>query len=97
MMGYKKVTVNVTDVEETETITCRREQAQVGVELTATYNDLDNERPSDPTHVEVVPGRFGDSYDANYSTPRHLHAGTRKAMRFSHRVEASYTKTDGSK
>ena len=44
MMGYKKVTVNVTDVEETETITLSAQQGQVGVALTATYNDADRRK-----------------------------------------------------
>ena len=44
-MGYKKVTVNVTDVDETETITLSAQQGQINVALTATYNDLDNEKP----------------------------------------------------
>ena len=44
-LGYKKVTVNVTNMEETETVTLSLRQAQVGTAVTATYNDLDNERP----------------------------------------------------
>ena len=61
-LGYKKVTVNVTNLEETETVTLSLRQVQVGTPVTATYNDLDMERP-DGTNldVEVVPGRFGDS------------------------------------
>ena len=46
VLGYKKVTVNVTNVEETETVTLSARQAQVGTELTATYNDADNEKPT---------------------------------------------------
>ena len=46
-LGYKKVTVNVTNVNETETVTLSARQGQVNVELTATYNDLDNERDGD--------------------------------------------------
>ena len=47
MVAYKKVVVTVTNVEETETVTLSARQGQVGVPLTATYNDLDNERPTD--------------------------------------------------
>ena len=90
MMGYKKVTVNVTDVEETETVTLSAQQGQVGVELTATYNDLDRERPS--TAILMWQWHLGGpisdpTTDATY-TP--ANPGT-------HRVEASYTKSDGSK
>ena len=90
LMGYKKVTVNVTDVEETETVTLSAQQGQVGVELTATYNDLDKERPS--TTVLMWQWHLGGpisdpTTNANYSPQN---PGT-------HRVEASYTKTDGSK
>ena len=46
MRGYKKVTVNVTGLEETETVTLSAQQGQVDVGLTATYNDLDNEKPA---------------------------------------------------
>ena len=48
-MAYKKVTVMVTDVDEDETVTLSAERAQVGVVLTATYNDLDNEKPATTT------------------------------------------------
>ena len=52
----------VTNVEETETVTLSAEQGQVGVELTATYNDLDNESAHcRHFHVEVVSGPFADS------------------------------------
>ena len=90
LMGYKKVTVNVTDVEETETVTLSAQQGQVGVELTATYNDLDNERPSATVLMWQwhLGGPISDpTTNANYSPQN---PGT-------HRVEASYTKTDGSK
>ena len=89
-MGYKKVTVNVTDVEETETITLSAQQGQIGVALMATYNDLDNEKP-DTTELTwtwfLGTSPIADS-DAMSYTP---------TQSGSHRVEASYTKTDGSK
>ena len=90
MMGYKKVTVTVTDVEETETITLSAQQGQVGVDLMATYNDLDNERPSgtDLTWKWYLGSSpISEATTATYSP---ANPGT-------HRVEASYTKTDGSK
>ena len=60
-MGYKKVTVNVTDVQETETITLSVQQAQVGAELTATYNDLDSEKPATASLTWTwYLGGFGD-------------------------------------
>ena len=92
MMGYKKVTVNVTDVEETETITLSAQQGQVGVALTATYNDADNEKPTnrDLTWKWFLGGSpiSGGADAATYDAP--ANPGT-------HRVEASYTKSDGSK
>ena len=39
MMGYKKVTVMVTDLEEMGMVTLSSRQPQVGVELTATLVD----------------------------------------------------------
>ena len=91
MMGYKKVTVNVTDVDETETITLSAQQGQVGVALTATYNDADNERPADVA-LTIWKWFLGGSQisgadAATYDAPEN--PGT-------HRVEASYTKSDGS-
>ena len=60
--------------------------------VTATYNDLDSEGPAaDQSHVDVVPGRFGDWCPVlALSTYTPASSG-------SHRAEASYTKTDGSK
>ena len=88
MMGHKKVIVMVTNVDETETITLSAERAQVGVELTATYNDLDNEMPSGATLIwkwylgrDEIPDENANTY-----TP---------ASSGSLRVEASYTRTDG--
>ena len=88
--GYKKVTVNVTNVEETETVTLSLRQAQVGTALTATYNDLDNERPSGTDLTwkwylggSEIPGAGTATYTPDSSG--------------SHRVEASYTRTDGSR
>ena len=40
-MGYKKVTVNVTDVDEPGVVTLSAQQAQINVLLTATLNDDD--------------------------------------------------------
>ena len=49
-MAYKKVTVTVTNVEETETVTLSaRCRARLVWPLTATYNDLDNEKPTAST------------------------------------------------
>ena len=64
-LGHKKVTVNVTNVEETETVTLSLRQAQVwNAVVTATYNDLDNEKLTDGTNLtwkwylggSVIPG-----------------------------------------
>ena len=90
MLGYKKVTVNVTNVNETETVTLSLRQAQVGTPVTATYNDLDSERP-DGTNLtwkwylggSEIPGDSAATFTPTNSG--------------SHRAEASYTKTDGSK
>ena len=88
-MGIKGVTVNVTDVEETETVTLSAQQGQVDVELTATYNDLDSEKPSTAELMwkwylgTPISGATNAAYEPE-------NPGT-------HRVEASYTKTDGSK
>ena len=88
MMGYKKVTVNVTNVQETETITLSAQRAQVGAELTATYNDLDNERPS--TAILMWKWYLGGSEIPNAIT--NTFTPDRGG---SLRVEASYTRTDG--
>ena len=97
MMGYKKVTVNVTDVEEAETVTLSAQQGQVGVALTATYNDADNEKPAATNltwkwflgGTPISGAGDGDTgLTSTYDAP--ANPGT-------HRVEASYTKTDGSK
>ena len=89
MRGYKKVIVNVTNVEETETVTLSAQQGQVGVELTATYNDLDSEGPpaADLMWKWYLGTPISGATAAIYSPEN---PGT-------HRVEASYTKTDGSK
>ena len=95
VLGYKKVTVNVTNVNETETVTLSLRQAQVGTAVTATYNDLDNERPDDTDLMwkwslggsEITEGITVTGSTSSY-TP--ISAG-------SHRAEASYTKTDGGK
>ena len=89
MRGYKKVTVMVTNVDETETITLSAERAQVGVELTATYNDLDNEGPD--AAMLMWKWYLGGSEISGEDT--NMHNPTRSG---SLRVEASYTKTDGS-
>ena len=95
-MSYRKVTVMVTSVEETETVTLSVQQAQVNVSLMATYNDLDNERPDSPalTWKWYLSGSQIPDAGANdvglMSTYTPVSAG-------SLRVEASYTKTDGTK
>ena len=94
-LGYKKVTVNVTNVEETETVTLSLRQAQVGTLLTATYNDLDMEKLSDTDltwkwylgGLEIFGASPAVGLTSTY-TP---------GSSGSHRVEASYIKTDGSK
>ena len=93
-IGYKMVTVMVTNVQETETITLSVQQAQVDVVLTATYNDLDNERPDDADLTwtwylggSQIPGAGGTGATLTSSyTPDKIG---------SLRVEASYTRTDG--
>ena len=95
VLGYKKVTVNVTNVNETETVTLSRRQAQVNTELTATYNDSDNERP-DGTELtwswylggSEIPGASSATGPISMYTP--VGSGSLRA-------EASYTKEDGSK
>ena len=89
-LGSKKVTVNVTNLDETETVTLSLRAAQVGTEVTATYNDLDNERPAgtELTWKWYLGGsEIPEAATAIYSPTA---SGT-------HRVEASYTKTDGNK
>ena len=86
----------VTNVEETETVTLSALQAQVGVELTATYNDVDNEKPgaTDLTwkwylggsQISVEEVTSAADLTSMYTPGR---AGSLRA-------EASYTKTDGS-
>ena len=96
-MGYKSVTVMVTDVEETETVTLSAELAQVGVLLTATYNDLDNEKPDAAQFTwkwylgssPIPEAGDGDIGPMSTYTPVPGDTGTLRA-------EASYTKTDGS-
>ena len=91
MMGYKKVTVMVTNVEETETITLSALRGQVDVELTASYNDADMEKPDTGTDLmwkwylggtEISDANHDDIHSRN-QTPALM------------RVEASYTKADG--
>ena len=90
MLGYKKVTVNVTNVEETETVTLSQRQGQVDTSLTATYNDLDMEQPDGTTLMWKWYLGGLEINNANEATYIPGSSG-------SHRVEASYTKTDGSK
>ena len=97
VLGYKAVTVNVTNVEETETVTLSARQGQVSVALTATYNDADEEKPSgtDLTWTWYLGGSeipSGVTQDNSALT-----SGYTPTADGSHRVEASYTKTDGSK
>ena len=89
-VAYKKVTVMVTKVEETETVTLSALQGQVDVALTATYNDLDKEGPdaADLTWKWSLGGSEIDGASNNTYVP--TRSGTL-------RVEASYTKADGTK
>ena len=95
----RKVTVTVTNVDETETVTLSLRQGQVNVRaVTATYNDLDNERPTG-TNITwkwyLVGSEIPGARSARIppATLRHTH----QIGSGSHRAEASYTKTDGSK
>ena len=88
MTAYRKVTVMVTNVAETGTVTLSTRQAQVGVPLTATYNDLDNERP-DGTDL-TWKWYLGRSQIDGAETATYEPTDTGSL-----RVEASYTKTDG--
>ena len=87
-MGYKKVTVNVTNVQEAETITLSARQAQVAVALTATYNDLDNEKPIDTNLTWKW-------YLGGSPIPLAVESSYTPDSGGSLRVEASYTRTDG--
>ena len=86
----------VTKVEETETVTLSAQQGQADVQLTATYNDVDNEIPTGTTLTwkwylggAQVPGGGVTSTDlTSMYTP--VNAGSLRA-------EASYTRTDGTK
>ena len=95
VLGYKKVTVNVTNMEETETVTLSARQGQVAVPLTATYNDLDNERP-DATPL-AWKWYLGGSEIVDASDATDLTSAYTPDRGGSHRAEASYTKADGSK
>ena len=90
VLGYKKVTVDVTNVEETETVTLSARQGQVNVPLTATYNDSDDELPPDTT----ITWKW---YLSGSEIPAADEATFTPTSSGSHRVEASYTKADGSK
>ena len=96
-LGSKAVTVNVTNVEETETVTLSARQGQVNVALIATYNDADNEKPSGTDLTwkwylsgSEVPSGVTQDDSALMSSYTPTASG-------SYRVEASYTRTDGSK
>ena len=89
MMAYRKVTVMVTNVAETGTVTLSTRQAQVGVLLTATYNDLDNERP-DGTDL-MWKWYLGRSQITGAETAKYEPTDSGSL-----RAEASYTRTDGS-
>ena len=95
-MGYKKVTVTVTKVEEIETVTLSAEQGQIGVELTATYNDLDNEKPTDDTELTWKWYLGRSQIDDAGGTGAILTSAYIPANEGSLRAEASYTRTDGS-
>ena len=95
MLGYKKVTVNVTNVNETETVTLSLRQAQVGTAVTATYNDSDGERPAD---TELMwKWYLGGSEITEDITAGGSTSSFTPVTASSHRAEASYTKADGSK
>ena len=94
-LGYKEVTVNVTNVNETETVTLSRRQAQVDTELTATYNDSDKEMP-DGT-VLTWSWYLGGSEIPNAGTDTDLTSTYTPVGSGSLKAEASYTKEDGSK
>ena len=97
MMGHKKVTVNVTNVDETETITLSAERAQVGVALTATYNDLDNELSTATLMWKwylggsEIPDPDDDKFTASGSTASYDAPESAGSLR----VEASHIRTDG--
>ena len=97
MVAYKKAVVTVTNVEETETVTLSARQAQVGVLLTATYNDLDNEKPATTALTwkwYLGSSEIPDAGDMDVGlTSEYTPA---PADRGSLRAEASYTKPDGS-
>ncbi len=97
VLGYKAVTVNVTDVEEIETVTLSTREGQFDVELTATYNDADNEKPSGTNLTwkwslsgSEVPS--GVTQDDNALTSSYTPTSSG-----SYTAEASYTRTDGTK
>ncbi len=97
MVGYKKVTVNVTNVQETETITLSVHQGQVGVSVTATYNDLDNERAANGDPALTWTWYLGGSpISGAGGTGTDLTSSYVPENSGSHKVEASYTRTDGS-
>ena len=94
-MGYKKVTVTVTNVEETETVTLSARQAQENVSLMATYNDLDNERPAgiNLTWKWYLSGSPILNAGANDIGITSTYIPVKRG---SLRAEASYIRTDGS-
>ena len=97
-VAYKKVTVMVTKVDEPETVTLSAEQGQVGVALTATYNDVDNEKPAATNLTwkwylsgSPIPNAGGTGTElTSMYTPEAGRSGSLRA-------EASYTRTDGTK
>ena len=96
-LGYKKVTVNVTNVEETETVTLSLRPAQIGTSVVATYNDLDNEKPSGTNLTWKWYLGGSEISNAGITDDAALTSTYSPIGSGSHRVEASYTKTDGSK
>ena len=94
-LGYKKVTVNVTNVEETETVTLSLRQAQVGTAVTATYNDSDAEKPAGTDLMwkwYLGGSEISEGIAATGSTSSFI-----PISGGNHKAEASYTKADGSK
>ena len=92
-LGYKKVTVNVTDLEETETVTLSLRQVQVDTAVTATYNDLDMERPD---NTNLTWKWYLGGHEASTATGPTSTSTYTPENSGSLRAEASYIKTDGS-
>ena len=97
VLGHKKVTVNVTNMEENETVTLSLRQTQIDTSVVATYNDLDNEKPSGTNLTWKWYLGGSEIPEAGTVDDTALTSTYSPTSSGSHRVEASYTKTDGSK